>query len=101
MFRNAVTSTPSPASSTLHAAGAARIEHADPLVAVGHQRLGQVADAEILRLADALLASASDRWRDGLLGAVQFVAALEFTVFESRRCAPVKVVKLCSCSACR
>ena len=33
-----------------HAAGAARVEHPHPLAAVGHQRLGQVADAEILRL---------------------------------------------------
>ena len=65
-----------------HAAGAARVEHPHPLAAVGHQRLGQVADAEVLRLQMAARAAPrSDA--DGLLGAVQVVAALQFAVFES------------------
>ena len=34
----------------VHAAGRAGIESANPLVAVGHQRLGQVAEAEVLGL---------------------------------------------------
>ena len=64
-----------------HAAGAARVEHPHPLAAVGHERLGQVANAEVLRLQMAL-AKRLGKMADGLLGAVQVVAALEFSVFQ-------------------
>ena len=65
-----------------HAAGAARIEHADPFAAVGHERLGQVADAEVLRL-EMAFAQGFGEMADGLLGAVEVVAAFEFAVFQS------------------
>ena len=65
-----------------HAARAARIEQPHPLAAVRHQRLGQIANAEILG-PQMPFAERLRQMRHGLLGAIEFVTPLEFAVFES------------------
>ena len=65
-----------------HAAALRGIERAHPLAAVGHQRLGQVADAEILRPQVAARGAPRAECATVCCGAVQFVAALQFTIFD-------------------
>jgi hypothetical protein len=62
MFRKAVVSTPS--------------------TAVGDERLCQVANAEVFGL-EVLFAQGLGKMVHGLLAAVEFVAALQFTIFQS------------------
>ncbi len=83
------------------AAGAPRVEHPHPLAAVRHERLGQVANAEVFRLKVPLVECLGEM-PHGLFGAVELVAALEFTIFHGHdRCSKLDLGSLVESSGVR
>ena len=71
----------------LGAVAGARVHHPHPMVTVGHEGLGQVAEAEVVCLEMALLQRFAQVGRRPLR-AVQIVTSAEFTVFDAHVFSP-------------